>query len=92
MVNGLQAGTIWRMLLASVFAFARRGAFVLMSQQDDARSEEQNTYLGQRTSDGVTLGLADWGVLGGGQAGEKGNDGGLGEHVGCWWVYYGINA
>lgn len=51
-----------------------------------------NTYLGQRTSDGVTLWLADWGVLGSGEAGEKGNDGGLGEHVDdcCW--YYVINA
>lgn len=40
------------------------------------------TYLNQRTSDGVAGGLANRGVeLRSGNAGEESNDGGLGEHV-----------
>jgi hypothetical protein len=49
--------------------------------------------LDQRTSDGVTAGLANGSMLGSGEAGEESNEGGLGEHVvddGCW--YYVINA
>jgi hypothetical protein len=44
------------------------------------------TYLVQRTGDGVTTGLANGSVdLRSGKAGEEGDDGGLGVHVdGCW--------
>jgi hypothetical protein len=45
------------------------------------RDTRRDTYLGQRTSDGVAIGLANGGVLGSGNAGEEGNDGGLSEHV-----------
>lgn len=38
--------------------------------------------LVQRTGDGVTAGVANWGVdLGGSEASEDGDDGSLGEHV-----------
>lgn len=48
--------------------------------------------LEKRTGDRVALGLANWGVLGSGKAGEEGNDGSLGEHVDGGGGYYGINA
>jgi hypothetical protein len=48
------------------------------------------TYLVQRTADGVTTGLANGSVdLGSGKAGEEGDDGGLGVHVGGWFVVLG---
>jgi hypothetical protein len=84
-------------LLAAMVAFARRiplVVVVVVVATHEARRAmgEESTYLSQRTSDGVTLGVADRGVLGSGQAGEKSNEGDLGEHVGWWWVYYWINA
>jgi hypothetical protein len=47
------------------------------------------TYLVQRTGDGVTSGLANGSVdLGSGKAGEEGDDGGLGVHFEGWCVWY----
>jgi hypothetical protein len=72
---------------------ARLGdAFRLWCANNGARahSTKGDAYLDQRTGDGVALGLADGGVLRGDKAGEKGNDGGVGEHVGCWWCIIGL--
>jgi hypothetical protein len=48
------------------------------------------TYLVQRTGDGVTSRLANGSVdLGSGKAGEEGDDGGLGVHFEGWCVVLG---
>lgn len=54
-----------------------------------ANSGMMQTYLVQRTGDGVASRLADGSVdLGSGKAGEEGDDGGLGVHFEGWCVLY----
>jgi hypothetical protein len=65
---------------------------VATTNTERARNARRDTYLGQRTRDGVTVGLANGSMLGSGEAGEEGNDGGLCEHVDCCVGYYLINA
>ena len=73
-VYGLQAGTIWAPLVSSPESRASR----VFAQ----RSAMGRAYLGQRSREGVALGLwANWLVDGSSQAGEEGNGGDFGNHV-----------
>jgi hypothetical protein len=92
MVKALQAGTTCFRVSAVYSTFHRRIPRVVVATNTTSRVRcGTNTYLVQRTSDGVTGWLANRGVLCSGEAGEEGNDGDLGEHVDdCW--YYVINA
>jgi hypothetical protein len=59
------------------------GAFlVLVSQQTTRSAGGGDAYLGQWARDGVAAGLADGSMLGSSEAGDKRDDGDLGEHGG----------
>ena len=47
------------------------------------RIADGETYLDERSGDGVAPGLTNGGVVGSGKAGQEGNNGALGEHVDC---------
>jgi hypothetical protein len=86
MVNALQAGTTWFWVSAVYSTVHLRIPKVVVATNTTSRAQcGTNTYLVQRTGDGVAGWLANRGVLCSGEAGEEGNDGDLGEHVDGFW-------